>query len=375
MLSAQQSTQEPRSQSPPLPETPSNHRTLYHGFTLVELLVVIAIVGVLIAMLLPAVQAAREASRNVSCKSNLAQIAKAGQLHHDAIGEFPQGGWGSRWVGVGGRGSGDRQPGGWAYRLAPFIEAATAITGGSPTDTTYVENAVPSFACPSRRSAIAYLPGRRYPHQASPLPGGELQTVARGDYAINAGTVDAAPFFGPADLSEGDDPAWWHLRPTGKRFTGISHVRRSVGFQRVTDGSSKTYFAGEKFLAPSHYAGPIDHAGDPSKYAGHGDDDTLYSGFDLDNHRFTASEIETSSGASIQRYYPPLGDYDATTAAEARAESKYVGFGSAHPAALNMAWCDGSVVSVEYDIDPAIHRSAGHRSDGGQTAESVSALP
>lgn len=316
-------------------------------------------------MLLPAVQAAREASRNVSCKSNLAQVAKAGQLFHDARGEFPQGGWGSRWVGVSGRGSGERQPGGWVYRLAPFLESAARISSESPTDTAYVENSVPSFACPSRRVAAAYLPGSRYPHQRSPLPGGVLRLVARGDYAINSGTVDVAPFFGPSTLAEGDDPAWWEPRLGGRGFTGISHARRSVGLNRVTDGSTKTYFAGEKFLSPSQYPGPTSANGNPSAYNGHGDDDNLYCGFDLDNHRFTASEVETPLGTQTQKLYAPVRDYDSANADQARAESRHVGFGSAHPAALNMAWCDGSVGSVAYDIEPIVHRNAGHRSDGG----------
>jgi prepilin-type N-terminal cleavage/methylation domain-containing protein len=96
------------------------------AFTLVELLVVIAIIGILIALLLPAVQAAREAARRAQCRNHLRQLAVAMLTHESTHGFFPSGGWGHRWTGDPDRGTGYRQPGGWAYAVLPYLEGSSA---------------------------------------------------------------------------------------------------------------------------------------------------------------------------------------------------------------------------------------------------------
>ena len=96
-------------------------RRKYAAFTLVELLVVITILGVLMSLLLPAVNTVRESMRRTQCKDNLAQIGSAALQHLAAQGHFPSSGWGYMWTGDPDRGFGARQPGGWLYNCLPYM--------------------------------------------------------------------------------------------------------------------------------------------------------------------------------------------------------------------------------------------------------------
>ena len=143
----------------------NNTITKSRGFTLVELLVVIAIIGILIALLLPAIQAAREAARRSQCSNNLKQMGMAAQNHVSTNNRLPTGGWSCRWIGNPDWGTGRHQPGGWMFNLLPFIEQKQTYmmqvgkTGAARINLaeTMIRTCIPYLNCPSRR-ASALLP-------------------------------------------------------------------------------------------------------------------------------------------------------------------------------------------------------------------------
>lgn len=319
-----------------------------HAFTLVELLAVVAIMGILIALLLPAVQAAREASRLGACRNNLKQIGTALLVFHDVQNKFPQGGWGHEWTGVSTRGVGLRQPGGWIYSLLPYIEQGPLWELGASGDVAEVNSRLAQplamYNCPSRRPLQPWPVATTFAYVSSPKPVGAPTALARSDYAINSGATIVRGFAGPISLSEGDDPKFSWPDMIGSplkidsQFTGISHVHASTSIRRITDGTSNTYLVGEKYLEPSHY----------TTGESHGDNDSLYAGYCSDNHRFTELSLSLAHDGNI-RIDDSFANYR---------------FGSAHAAGANLAKCDGSVSTVSFDISPEAHYRSGHAFDG-----------
>jgi prepilin-type N-terminal cleavage/methylation domain-containing protein/prepilin-type processing-associated H-X9-DG protein len=302
------------------------HRPRRRAFTLIELLIVIAIVAVLVGLILPAVQRARESAARVKCANNLKQMGLACHMVEDIYNHLPTGGWGYRWVGDATRPSGPGQPGGWIFQILPFVEgdAVYNLAVSRAGVTRMVALPVPGFNCPSRRGGGPYQNIEPYFNYG----GFGAPEVARSDYAANTGHQVADEIFGgPATLAQGDDPNYpW---PSTSKFTGVIFQRSMIRLLAITNGTSNTFLAGEKYLNPhDYYTGR-----DPS------DNENLYVGFDNDICRTTAS--------------PPLRD-------RAGYLNEYI-FGSNHPSGVNMLYCDGSVHHISWDVDPGIFSRAGNR--------------
>ncbi len=305
--------------------------TARHGMTLVELLVVLAIIGVLVALLIPAVQSSREAARRLECQNHLRQFGLAVHNHLDTFGHYPAGGWGHTWVGDADRGFDQRQPGGWVYNLLPYVEAANVRGLGAGASgaakmaagAELMRQVLPIHHCPSRRVPHLYP----YTESRDPINADPVENSAKSDYAINAGDVDPGMGRTPISLEEGDSPkfAWADFSTAN----GICYFRSIVRGAEVTDGASSTYCIGEKYCATDGYDA--------------GDDESMYVGYDYDVNRWT------KPGA------PPRPD--------GRSEAKDV-FGSAHAVGCNFVFCDGSVRLIRYQIDPDVHRRLGNRRDG-----------
>lgn len=322
------------------------------GFTLVELLVVIAIIGVLVGLLLPAVQAARESARRAQCTNHLKQLS-LGLIQFEGTHKFyPGNGWGWYWVGDSDRGFGKDQPGSWIYRLLPFIEQqALADLGKGLPDAQrrealgdLVSNHPLSIVhCPTRRPAVPYpavSSKAQSPYNAVAPGGGKILQCARNDYAINGGLREGGyfgdgPYFGggPSSYSDEETSYKW---PRIDRFAGISCRRSEVRVAQVTDGTTHTYLCGEKFIDPFKYDSGEDD----------GDNQSCYSGDSRDLARFA------DSGAGLP--LPDTPKLDGT-----------FDFGGPHPGVFMMAMCDGSVSAISFDIGREPYVRGIHRSDEG----------
>jgi prepilin-type N-terminal cleavage/methylation domain-containing protein len=294
------------------------------GFTLVELLVVIAIIGTLVALLLPAVQAARESARLTQCRNNLKQLALSFHNFESARGSFP---------GHGGerppsqvdidmkrqaRARGMTKVGNWLLQSLNYMEdslLANVLTAAAQRKGNLeqlaraaVATPIPTLYCPTRRAPAAYPLRSQYRSAFGPIG-------ARTDYAISGGNARVAPGGGGRGLTLVHDGVW--------------ALGRHVAPKDIVDGLSSTYLIGEKSMDVLHYASGED-VGDRAPVAG------------LTDHNGAANSYVRFAGR------PPARDVSNNC-------QSCHDFGSAHAACWNMSMTDGSVHALSYSMDIRLH--------------------
>lgn len=341
------------------------------GFTLVELLVVITILGVLMSLLIPAVNSVRESARRAQCKSNLSNLGKAARLHLTAQGWFPSNGWGHNYQGDPDHGFGGLQPGGWIYNILPYMGldmihdigkglSAQAKLSSSPGGLWEAEAApIPGVICPTRRKVQGYpISGSTELNAAVPTQ------TNKTDYAVNSGTnviggINGGPPFSPSTGLCTNYPNCVWSNPDQSGFTGVSGERSQV--TQIPDGESNVFLAGEKYLNPNAYYTATVWTITATTPGAFGDAGSCLEGHDNAIARWVSQVPGVGAGLSYPNYFVPLRDA-AIVPSVISGPTSY--FGSAHPAGVNFVFCDGSVKLVSYLVDPPTYQSLGGRNDG-----------
>ncbi|MDB5338126.1 MAG: hypothetical protein JWN70_3745 [Planctomycetaceae bacterium] len=303
------------------------------AFTLIELLVVIAIIAVLIALLLPAVQQAREAARRAQCKSNLKQIGVAFHNYVSSVRVLPPG-----YI-VRSSSAADHRGYGWGAMILPYIDQAPLYNSltftAAPAGIAFPKTVLPVFVCPTdpyngdalySLSTITYTPPPVTMPPTAPCdptmgmcPTTTTTTTpgfaAKGNYVANYGAAGLAA--GMAD--------------------GVFGPNISVGFERVTDGLSSTFLAGERSTA-----GTV-------AWIGVSYDETAPAGGGGNTQTNTSGKHVLGSAAGSS----PMN-------------STATGFGSAHTGGGHMLLGDGSVRFISANISATVFQNLATRS-GGET--------
>jgi len=312
------------------------------GFTLVELLVVIAIIGILIALLLPAVQAAREAARRSQCSNNLKQIGLALHNYHDTFKEFPPARVGS--------GQHDSNPQlvpyvlnttGWTL-LLPFVEQSAAgdqynYTVCSSSASKYsrvmgddtMNHAIYSaryafLECPSHDSA-----GQQYSNQAGTEDTYSMRDARRTSYFFSTGQYD-----------DNNSP-YPQLASRGLRGLGAFGSDGAAKFSTIRDGTSNTVAIGESHGGVTNN---VDVRWGP--WGLNGTRTCCHGVVALDNNVALAGTPITFT-ATHQR------DYAINSAYQNRADGKGFAwvFRSSHPGGAMFCFCDGSTHFLAETLD------------------------
>jgi prepilin-type N-terminal cleavage/methylation domain-containing protein/prepilin-type processing-associated H-X9-DG protein len=319
------------------------------GFTLVELLVVITIIGILIALLLPAVQAAREAARQIQCSNNLKQIGLALHNYHAMLGCFPPGYIST----VGSNGPADDQgPGwGWAAMMLPYMEQQNLhnqihfdkdIKDG--TNATARATSLPAFLCPSEDGAPIFKvdsAGDSTPDHSAPVTDtttGIPVVVGHSNYVGVFGNPEITP--DPGFLTTDIDTATQHDR-RGPAHRGMFYRNVAVRISDVADGTSNTLFVGERCssLAYATWTGAVTGGQVPPKIP------------DSNNYGPEGAPVlilgHTGDASDVPPHTP-------------NSEVNHVDdFWSFHPLGVNFLFVDGSVRTIADSINPSVYWALG----------------
>ena len=336
------------------------------AFTLVELLVVITIIGILIALLLPAVQAAREAARSMQCINNLKQLALGIHNYEGTFGMFPKNAYGGTAFSTGGTAWAAYQCFSASVMILPYIEQETlfqrfAAAPAGGWNTYYsgpMQTKLPTFRCPSTR--------------AYPTPGTSSWSGPGTNYAWCSGS----------SVYTGQ---WWGNRTV---FNGMVDIVTEHGLGEVSDGLSNTILASEVLSGSGVTSGTT--AIYPYDFF-YTNNDSLFTAV-ANRHFPTATELATIGAAaltsgkamtnngSLWAWYAH-GDSLFTTAATPNWSYPSSGgvccpggaqdwnYGiipprSYHPGGVNTAMGDGSVRFLSNGVDLYTFQCLGNRADG-----------
>ncbi|MEZ6097097.1 MAG: DUF1559 domain-containing protein [Pirellulaceae bacterium] len=346
------------------------------GFTLIELLVVIAIIGILVGMLLPAVQMVREAARRTSCSNNLRQLALAVHSHESAIGRFPVNQVGpGQLISSGNYGSGYYS---WMVRLLPYIEQQPLYdsfnldvnngdgsgykVGATHVNATAVNTVVPTLLCPSD---IPNFSNAIVLGDANPAPGSYVGNIGWPSHSTGISGERSVPgkFNGVMPLVRPNSPVAWH---------GSSSVR----MRDVLDGTSNTAMLSERLIQTGNSSAEITN-GDIRLRSLHilSRDETQQEIVDQLSashaHVFESAHIGRSWSSGSPLVAPmymhvnhpngKIGHYTDTSMSEG---DFVVGASSRHPMGVNVAMVDGAIVFVSDSVDLVAWWLVGSRDDG-----------